>query len=279
MALGFGVSALAWCAVLFMVSYEQRDWEELYLLMGVVMWLFGNFWWMCGETTIYGDDDINSPQASYIMEAGLAWILLFHLVLLPFGFIKENKEVTEQYERAELYAPFSVLQNWRQYEYLHTVCWLVKDISWNRDYLVTWAIAIVPTIAIAFDFIWKTYQKNYILDCAHYTAQFIWVLANIMWASDEFGLFVDDDNPYSLENSEQGQDSGRWWAAVLCVLAFVPILLMYTVWIPWVLYNANKEGLDWKIKDVRVVENIMADSRELDDEKKNSKAICNPMIF
>jgi len=120
----------------------------------------------------------------------------------------------------------------------------------------------------------KTYQKSYIIDSAHYLAQFFWVLANILWATDEFGLFINDDNPYELGDFKQGSNSGRWWAAVLCVLAFVPILLMYFVWIPYVLYNATKEGFELKIKDVRIEENL--DSQ--DSTIKSSKCTLNPIF-
>ncbi len=53
-----------------------------------------------------------------------------------------------------------VAQNWRQYEHAHTLCWLGKDLSWNQRVQSSWVLCLVPTILIAVDFIWVTWNTK-----------------------------------------------------------------------------------------------------------------------
>ena len=45
-ALFFGSSALAWCAVLVYHTFSSRNYREMYMLVGLMLWLAGNFVWM-----------------------------------------------------------------------------------------------------------------------------------------------------------------------------------------------------------------------------------------
>ena len=70
------------------------------------------------------------------------------------------------------------------------------------------------------------------IDFAHYTAQMIWVIANAAWAGAE--LYTPDlDDPFPLRPAAGAYptalQTGRWWAAVLLVCAFVPIVLLYVL--------------------------------------------------
>jgi hypothetical protein len=51
-------------------------------------------------------------------------------------------------------------QNWREYEHLHTLLWLSKDLSWNQGSPIPWVIFMVPTLLIAVDFIWMTWSTK-----------------------------------------------------------------------------------------------------------------------
>jgi hypothetical protein len=65
-AIVFGSLALAWCAVLFYHALKD-SWEDAYMLVGLTLWLTGNFVWMHGEVTS-DDDAIVGPQASIFFE-------------------------------------------------------------------------------------------------------------------------------------------------------------------------------------------------------------------
>ena len=49
---------------------------------------------------------------------------------------------------------------WRQYEHAHTICWLGKDLSWNRSNPYFWCICFIPTFFIAMDFIWVSFRTK-----------------------------------------------------------------------------------------------------------------------
>ena len=250
-----GTMAIAWCVILAIVAYRGKDWEEMYMLVATIMWLFGNFWWMMAETGIAGDDDVHARQSSYMLIAGLAWLAVFYSVLRPCGIIMESPLVTELYLALDLTPRFSFyFKNWRQYEYLHMLFWIGKDLSWNLMFLPTWILGLSLTLTLGIDFIWISYEKGYIIDMAHYLAQLIWVMANAAWAAGEF--FTDYDEPYKLgDHSPQALHTGRWWASVLLVIAFVPIFMLYFLWLPYQYYQAhlhkkmlnNKSSVDFVV--------------------------------
>jgi hypothetical protein len=66
-ALTCGTFAVAWCGVLAFHAIANKNMEELYLWVSVVMWLVANFVWMYGET-VNNDDDVVAPKTANIME-------------------------------------------------------------------------------------------------------------------------------------------------------------------------------------------------------------------
>lgn len=136
---------------------------------------------------------------------------------------------------------FSYFKNWRQYEYVHMLCWLCKDFAWNRGQKELWIIALIPTVLVGVDFIHESYVNNYVVDFAHYSAQLMWVGANAAWSLGELFFPLYDDAISVTDTSDVALHTGRWWASLLLLLAFVPIALLYLVWLPWVLYHALRE--------------------------------------
>jgi hypothetical protein len=179
---------LAWCFLLFYNAVKSQAWQEVYNLIAVSMWLVANFVWMIDEVRF----DNNTPSAmlkvAIIMETAIVWICVYHLVLRPLGVFPEDEEATKRThdESLGLKCRFSYFKTWRQYEHLHTLCWLGKDLSWNRLNPYTWVLCFVPTVLIAMDFIWTTYHtKMMMVDTAHYVAQLFWVGGNALWAIGE----------------------------------------------------------------------------------------------
>lgn len=66
------------------------------------------------------------------------------------------------------------MQNWRQYEHAHTLCWLGKDLSWNQHWPIPWVLCLIPTILIALDFIYVTWSTKVFLIA---TAYFVLLIA------------------------------------------------------------------------------------------------------
>lgn len=69
-ALFFGSCALAWCSVLAYHAFEIKSHVEIYMLIGLMLWLSGNFVWMQGEVA-KDDDSIVVPQTEAIFQVSL----------------------------------------------------------------------------------------------------------------------------------------------------------------------------------------------------------------
>jgi len=249
-----GTSALIWCFILLGFAIYRSDWEDLYMLCAITLWLGGNYVWMCGELTQplvpYSDDGIpffgtnneNTLISFHMFVTALSFLALYYLVLRPLGLFADSKYVTAFYNRRGFTPRFpSYFKNMKQYEYIHTLCWIGKDMSWNRLWPVPWCIFFFFTFSIALDFIYLSYKKKYWIDCAHYTAQTLWVLANFAWGyGEQFFPQYDSSLPIWVHN-HLALITGRWWSQVTLVSSYSPILVLYA-WLAYMWYTDNKNA-------------------------------------
>eukprot|EP01032_Pedospumella_encystans_P019356 gene19356-22006_t len=233
----FGILAISWIFVLAYHAFNDRNFNEIYMLIAMVLWLSANFVWMAGE--VFSDDDgFVLDKAAAMMETSMAWIVFYYICLKPFKLLPSDEKMNEKYDDADLHPRFSCFSNWREYEHIHTFFWCGKDLAWNLDIMPMWLIFFIPTLLIGFDFMWVTYKsKTMAIDCAHYMAQFIWVIGNAAWAIGEIFVIpggVDDDKgPYSVWHpTKTASHRCRWWSSVILVIAFAPIVALYLVWLP-----------------------------------------------
>ena len=206
----------------------------------VTLWLGGNYVWMCGELTIplvpntddgvpvFGNNDKNTLVAFHMFVVALCFLALHYCVLRPLEITKSNKHMTDYYIQHEFYPRFpSYFKNIKQYEYLHTLCWIGKDLCWNRLWPAPWIFFFFFTFGVAIDFVFLSYAKGYWVDCAHYCAQLLWVTANFAWGYGEM-FHKQFDSPVALDNfSELALRTGRWWAEWILLFAYVPIVAMF----------------------------------------------------
>lgn len=238
----FGCLAVAWCFVLAYHAIESKAMEEMYMLIGLVLWLSANFVWMTGEV-VEEDDDYVLPRVAIMMETAIAWILFLHLVLKPLKILPVTDYDDSIYCRPELHCRFGYFKYWRQYEHAHTLCWLGKDLSWNQLNPYTWVLCLIPTVLIAADFIYVTFRTKHMMeDCVHYLAQLLWVIGNMFWAMGNiFFLGTDDDADdaaYNMFHLDQaGRARLRNWASWCLFIAYWPLIILYAVWIPLTLMN------------------------------------------
>eukprot|EP00596_Hydrurales_sp_CCMP1899_P003799 CAMPEP_0119037100 /NCGR_PEP_ID=MMETSP1177-20130426/5217_1 /TAXON_ID=2985 /ORGANISM="Ochromonas sp, Strain CCMP1899" /LENGTH=469 /DNA_ID=CAMNT_0006997863 /DNA_START=947 /DNA_END=2356 /DNA_ORIENTATION=+ len=95
-----------------------------------------------------------------------------------------------------------------------------------------WIIFVIPTMLIAMDFVYVSlYSKRLIIDHIHYVAQLLWVTANAIWAGGE--LFDQRyDTPYPLVNPpREARVTLRWYSAWTLIVACVPVVVLYIVWL------------------------------------------------
>jgi len=70
------------------------------------------------------------------------------------------------------------------------------------------------------------------IERAHYLAQLLWVSGNMVWALGEF-YFASYDEAFSMgERNYEARRTPRWWASWVLCCAYVPIFLLYVLWIP-----------------------------------------------
>lgn len=254
----FGALALFWCIILVLQAAIDRNYEEIYMLIAVTLWLFGNFYWMYGEI-VRGDDDINAVEGSYILEVALIWILCFHVVLQPLGLLTHNCNTSASrgrlYEEIGLHPRFSYFKSWRQYEHIHTFFWCGKDWSWMRRIEYSWIAFSIPTVLIAVDFIWSSFRtRRMMIETVHYIAILMWIIGNLVWGYGELYISNDDDpififnNPLAHEFPSNaslitGDDymlnrtPYRWFSSWIIFSALFPIVLLYSIWIPLTITN------------------------------------------
>lgn len=211
-----GGFACFWSVFLVSKSIRQRNINEFWSRFADLLWLFANYWWMIGETHDYTYPDepsiyeARTRQAAVIMITALIWIGLYYILLKPLGFtgktidnsdekVGEN-QVASHHEEEEPTPRFSFyFKNWREYENLHSLFWIGKDTAWVLANTPMWFIFFFPTVAVSMDVTLATLHKPKLLvDHAHHCAQFLWVLANAVWASGELFLTTHHDEPLSL---------------------------------------------------------------------------------
>jgi hypothetical protein len=48
----FGLSAISWCVVLVYHAFADRNYNEMYMLCALILWLSANFVWMAGKSLV-----------------------------------------------------------------------------------------------------------------------------------------------------------------------------------------------------------------------------------
>ena len=241
----FGTLAILWCIMLVFHASERRNTLEMFNILTISLWLFGNFIWMIGNL-VYGIDGEFRFCASIVMCIGLFLWLAQRFWLLPSGFLKEDIYSINLYKNAKLFArKFDIFgvtvklgDTWRNVEHLHTILWLLKDICWACEFKVLWIIFFTLTFILSVDFIWLSYKApKMLIDTVHYVIQIIWLLANFTWALSELWLH-SADTPKQL--NDYSPNTGRWISAWLLVSTYFIVFLLYIVWLPLTAYGFIK---------------------------------------
>jgi len=233
----FGCAAVSWLSILFYNGIVSSSYSEIYMLVATSLWLIANFLWMDEEVTSQTDDFI-TPKTSKMMEAAMLWILFYYFVMKPLNFITFDKRGSAHlYEDSELQPRFSsYFKTWREYEHIHMFCWLGKDLSWTIGNPYLWIVFFSFTVGFSIDYIYTTYRtKRLMVRCSHYTAQLIWILGNGVWAAGELFPISSENSshPFSLWTfSSAAVRSTRWWASWVFLMALVPIVMLYSLWLP-----------------------------------------------
>ena len=164
------------------------------------------------------------------MMVGLVMVFYFFTILKDKPYFTPNEENARLYNENGMICKYPFFNTWRRYEFIHTFFWLLKDYAWCANDRVLWIVGAVPTLYVSIDFILVTMKNRKVfIDLTHYIAQLLWVSSNLIWAFVEvFGVLGDTAESYAQLN----HPDGRLVAAFVLVLAYVPIVLLYMVWVP-----------------------------------------------
>ena len=162
-----------------------------------------------------------SNMSAAILFIAFIWLLVYYLIFLPFNLIHASKASLQEYDDGQLRPRCSVFRSFRQYENLHMLFWILKDLAWNRLQLNTWLLCLFPTLLISVDllyiaasssnnvvsenthmlqckapylrlyvdlFIHTHYaiSQDYAVDVVHFAVTLLWVFANSVWAFVSF---------------------------------------------------------------------------------------------
>jgi hypothetical protein len=93
----------------------------------------------------------HTRSSGRILEVAFFWLLIYYFVICPFNILPEDKASMIEYDDGQLKPRIPCFKYFRQYENLHMLFWIAKDLAWNKSFLTFWLVCLVPTILIAGD--------------------------------------------------------------------------------------------------------------------------------
>lgn len=73
--------------------------------------------------------ETRTEESSYLLLAGLLWLAVYYLIIVPLDLMKVSKRALNEYDDGTIESRFSYFRNFRQYENIHTVFWMAKDLA------------------------------------------------------------------------------------------------------------------------------------------------------
>ena len=102
----------------------------------------------------------SSDISALILSVAFAWLLLYYTVFLPCNLIHSSKASLAEYDDGIMRPRCGVFRSFRQYENLHMLFWISKDLAWNRSNLFWWVVCLFPTLFISADLLLISLTSN-----------------------------------------------------------------------------------------------------------------------
>ena len=102
----------------------------------------------------------------------------------------------------------------REYENLHILLWLLKDICWLMEFKLAGLFMAIPTIIVALHITWL--KRKQLSELLHNMAICHWISANAIWMIGEF-FYNDTLRPIS---------------AIFFALGFITLFIYYGYLLP-----------------------------------------------
>jgi hypothetical protein len=160
LSLGFGFSAILWSLLILYHATKFKNGHEIINAVALLLWLSANFVWMSGEVydVSYPDlpsiSDLRTSQSAFLLEIAVVLLLTYYFILVPFDLLPITPKQLAIYDDGSIEPRFSYFRNFRQYENVHMIFWLTKDLAWNLSNISLWWLCLVPTFMLATDFLY-----------------------------------------------------------------------------------------------------------------------------
>ena len=264
-AMALGGLCIACAAVsVFVASYAHRKTlttsTELFHAIARLLWIVGMFVWM--DTSVYDLEgntagDIYTPKGSPGRFIGtcvlvVALIVQFSVIAsrflafkvvscpdqcIPVSQAVQMKPFEEPRLRARYYLLFGSYRDW---ELAELFLWIGKDTAASQQLGGWWVIFYIFIYCVTvFKLTVSLNTRKAMVDHLHYICIAFWLLGNFIFQLSHLYLKYYDHNSweYLYPRHQTSEYVGNFQANVLVLLAFVPVGVLYTVWLTATLFG------------------------------------------
>lgn len=273
-------AGLAWLRTAISHVWTLTNSTEFFNSLSRLMWVIGLYLWM--RSSVYdleGNErgDIYTPsgtpgrfQATIILcVAGaiqfgtcFARFSNWRVVLVPDQSIPVTQAVyMKPFEEPRLRARFYYLfSSFRDWEITYTFLFISKDIAASQQMGGWWAFFFVLLYFVTVFLLNVSLNTRRVLvDHLHFAALATWLLGIFIFQLSHMFLNQMKTNPweYMYPRHKSSEHVGNYMAFIFVLLAFVPVGLLYVVWIPATLLGRIREDPDelvaWDVQHADLV--------------------------
>ena len=281
-ALCIALAALSLCIAAWLHRSTLTASQEFFHALARLLWVVGMFVWM--KFAVYDTDgneagDVYTPKGApgrfigtCILVVGLvisftvivSRIVASKVVLKPDESIAVSQAVQmkpfeEPRLRARFYLLFSTFRDW---EMAAMFIWIGKDTAASQQLAGWWVLFYVFCyIVTVFQLTVSLNTRRVLIDHLHYCSMALWLLGNFafQWGHmyEKSGPSAKNDWEYMYPRHKTPEYVANYMGNVLVLIAFVPIGILYAVWISataagWIHYDPL-EPVAWDVPAAELV--------------------------
>jgi len=254
--------------------------QEFFHALSRLIWVVGMFVWMQNAVVdTEGNDasDIYTPKGSpgrFIGTCILVVALVISFTVLASRFasarvvLKPDESIAvsqavqmKPFEEPRLRARFYFLfSSYRDWEMAAMFLWIGKDTAASQQLSGWWTLFYVFCYCVmVFQLTVSINTRKALIDHLHYCATALWLLGNFIYQWGHIYGKLDSKNnwEYMYPRHKSPQYVSTYMGNTLVLLAFVPVGLLYFVWIlatvmDWIHYDAL-EPVAWDVPAAELV--------------------------
>lgn len=237
---------------------------EAFNSLSRLLWVVGMFVWM--RSSVYDLEgnaagNIYTPSGRPGRNVGtiilaIAAVIQFatcylrivglKIVLMPDEAIPAQQAVQmKPFEEPRLRAKFYYLfKSFRDWEMAALLLWIGKDVAASQEFGSWWIIFHILIYAVTVFMLNSSLNtRKVLIDHLHYLATAFWLLGTFIFQLSHLYLRSFTSNPweYLYPRHQTSEYVGNYMSVILTLLAFVPLGVLYLVWVPATLLGRINE--------------------------------------